>query len=140
MRITQTLKAFCKHPSCPLASPESCHRQTVEMKPKWSEKNTTNYAAERQQICSSYHNSVCTDDDVWSLQVLLKQINANTYHSGGILHAVYDHTAGSSTHRGHPLSHLQGLLLGGLHGVLVWRFELAFVESFFEPGWHHLKS
>lgn len=43
----------------------------------------TNYAAERQQICSSYHNSVSTDDDVRSLQVLLKQISAQYLSFGG---------------------------------------------------------
>lgn len=103
------------------------------------------YATEQQQICSSYHNSVCTDDDIRGLQVLLEQINAQYLSfggggGGGVAHVVYDHTARGSTHRGHPLSHLQGLLFGRLHGVLVRRFELAFVKSFFEPGRHHLKS
>lgn len=44
------------------------------------------------------------------------------------------------THKGHPLGHLQGLLLGRLHGVLLRALKLALVESFFKPGWHDLES
>lgn len=76
--MTQTLTALCKRLFCPLASPESCHRQPVEIKKQWSQKNIqhTTYIAERKQISTSYHNSVCSDYYVWSLQVFLKQINA----------------------------------------------------------------
>lgn len=39
----------------------------------------------------------------------------------------------------HPGGHLQGLLLGGLHGVLVRSGEGGFVQLLFKPGGDHLK-
>lgn len=79
--VTHTLKAFCKHLSCPLASPKSCHPLTVEIKLTVTGKKTKqqNHTTEEEQISCSYHNRVGSNDHVRNLQVLLKQINAECW-------------------------------------------------------------
>lgn len=92
----------------------------------------------------SYHNCVCSDYHVWSLQVFLKQMNTQTNCQHEIIHnkkisTVYCHTERSLTYKRHPPGNLQGFLFGCLNSILMRCFEKPLVKRFFEPGWYHLE-
>lgn len=56
------------------------------------------------------------------------------------MYALYKHTEYSLTHHGHPLGHLQGLVLCCLNSIFIRCLELILIKSFFEPGWNHFKT